>query len=130
MFTTADSAGKFPAYRQISLIPSNSEWGWYTLWFPAAMFLAMLGINQHYLKLLVKIFVGVAVLQALLALVQFGQGSDSPLRFGNPYYSGSGVGTYVSRNHLAALLYMALPLVLALLANSIGSRTRESRRGT
>lgn len=125
----AHGAEAEPGYRQVSLIPFKTEWGWYALFFPVAVFLTATALSQQHLMRLLKIVVGIAVAQALLALVQFSQGPDSALRFGNDYYPESGIGTYVSRNHLVGLLYMALPLTLALLGNCLRSLARGDEQG-
>lgn len=107
-------------FRQVSLTPFLTEFGWYTAFFPMTIFLITVGMSRQKLKFLVYVFLAMAVFQALLGLLQYGQGPDSVLRFGNPFYSHSAVGTYANRNHLAGLLCLALPLSLALLVNSLG----------
>ena len=124
----SDGNGGVPTRRAASLLPFQTEWGWYALLYPVVLFLTTTGLSEAHLKALLKVFVSIAVLQALLALVQFAQGPDSALRFGNLYYRQSGVGTYVNRNHLAALLYTALPVTLAFLVNCLGSTGGAGRR--
>lgn len=108
-----DLSASLPA-RALSLRPFDSEAGWYALLVPVAVFLITVGLPDRRLSLLVKIFLGMALFQALLGLLQFIQGPESALRLGNPYYLESAVGSYVNRNHLAGLLVMALPLAIAL----------------
>ena len=116
--------------RQISILPFQSESGWYALFYPLSIFLITLRLSERKLNILIKLFIAMAVFQAVLGLIQFGMDADSPLRFGNPYYTHSAVGTYVNRNHLAALLYMALPLSLAVLTLSLRPNSRRGRKAT
>lgn len=125
--------GSTPAWRQIAILPFRSEAGWYSLYFPLAVFLLAAGMSQTNLRRLVTLVVAMAVFQAVLGLIQFGQGPHSPLRFGNPFYTESAVGTYVSRNHMVALLYVALPLALVQMLNAVspllGASGSEGAKG-
>lgn len=51
-----------------------------------------------------------AVTEAVLAMLQVAFGSDSWLRFDNPYKTVVAVGSYANRNHLAGFFEMFLPL--------------------
>ncbi|QQS55433.1 MAG: O-antigen ligase family protein [Candidatus Competibacteraceae bacterium] len=107
-------------WRAISLVPSSTEVAWLALLPPLAVFVAASGLSGRRLLALVQLFLGIAVGQALLGLIQYGDGVDSVFRFGNTLMGGSASGTYVNRNHLAGLLEMALPVALALLAATVG----------
>lgn len=106
-------------WRQPSLLPFRTEVGWYSSLFPLAVFLLTVGMPRRKLRLMIGIVVAMAVFQAVLGLIQFGQGPDSVFRLGNLYYPESAVGTYASRNHMVGLLYMALPLALVQMLNAI-----------
>ena len=123
VFSTAFDRAVPEGPRAVSLNPFDSERGWYALLYPLAIFLVTLGLSETRIRLLVSIFLGVAVFQALLGFVQFVQGPESVFRLGNPYYLESGVGTYVNRANLAALLYLALPMSIALLSTRDSIRT-------
>ena len=112
----AQDGGALSGMRAISLQPFESEQGWYALLFPVSVFLVMLGLAEARVRMLIAVFLGMAVFQAMLGLIQFIQGTESLLRLGNPYYLESAVGTYVNRANLAGLLYLALPISIALLA--------------
>jgi O-antigen ligase len=99
---------------------------------PLAVLLVTVGMQEETLKRLIYVFLGIAAFQGVLALTQFGGGLDTTFRL-IPDHTGSGsaVGTYVNRNHLAGLLEMALPITLGLVAAGIGrggSSTRYAGR--
>jgi hypothetical protein len=125
MQTGADSA--LSGWRAASLIPTATESAWLALLPPLLVFLLAVGLPTRQLQRLVLLFLGLAVFQAILGLMQYGDGPDSLLRLGNLHMGGSASGTYVNRNHLAGLLEMALPLGLAMLAATIGPRRHGSR---
>ncbi len=120
----ADSA--LSGWRAASLIPTATENAWLALLPPLLVFLVAVGLPTRQLQGLVILFLGLAVFQAILGLMQYGNGSDSLFRLGNPHMGGSASGTYVNRNHLAGLLEMALPVGLAMLAATVGPRRRSS----
>ncbi len=111
-------------WRAISLIPSATEAAWLALLLPLAVFSAAMRLDRERLLVLVLVFLGIATVQALLGLIQFGSAA----------VTGSALGTYTNRNHLAGLLEMALPMALALLAATVGhtrpphAATRHGRR--
>ena len=104
-------------FRVASLLRNVTEAAWLTLLVPIAVFLATLATDQQRLKYLVNLFIGLALLQAIIGLAQFGTGSLSVLwpEPGARFASVSANGTYANSNHLAGLLEMALPVVLGLL---------------
>ncbi|MFO1422317.1 MAG: O-antigen ligase family protein [Candidatus Competibacteraceae bacterium] len=116
----ADAGGAGFGWRAVSLIPATTEFTWLALLPPLAVFLTAIHLtNQHVLRL-VLVFLGIATVQALLGLIQYGDGPNSMFRFGNTLMGDSASGTYINRNHLAGLLEMALPVGLALLAATVG----------
>jgi len=110
--------------RPLSLVPRATEASWLAQLPPLAVFLVAVSLNESALRKIVYLFIGIAVVQAILALVQFGGGAHTAFRL-NLSDIGTAVGTYVNRNHLAGMLAMALPVALGLLASRIG-RSRES----
>ncbi|MCB1823058.1 MAG: O-antigen ligase family protein [Candidatus Competibacteraceae bacterium] len=107
-------------WRAISLVSSSTEATWLALLPPLATFVVASFLSGRRLLVLAQVFLGIAVGQALLGLIQYGDGADSAFRFGSTLMKGSASGTYVNRNHLAGLLEMALPVALALLAATVG----------
>ena len=104
-------------WRAISLVPSTTEAAWLTLLPPLAVFLVAVRLDRERLMVLLVVFLGLAAAQALIGLIQYGQGLPDAL------------GTYPNRNHLAGLLEMALPVGLALLAATVGhGRPTQARK--
>lgn len=122
--------GAAPEWRALSLTPFVTEAAWLALLPPLAVLVVAIGLNSQRLLTLLLVFLAVAVAQALLGLIQYGDGPDSLFRFGNTLMGASATGTYINRNHLAGLLEMALPVALALLAATVGHGVRRhiSRR--
>ena len=103
--------------RATSLVPSMTEYSWLAILPPVMVFLFTLCLPKEQIKTAVMVFLGMAVFQAILSLMQYGTGPQSILRFAD---SPSGLGTYSNRDHFAGFLEMALPLSLAMLTSSIG----------
>ncbi len=115
-------------WQTLSLVPYATESAWLTMLLPLSVFLLVVMLDERSLMRLVYLFIGMAVFQALLGLIQFGDGSESFFRFNTEFHKDSAVGTYANRNHFAALLYMALPLALGVLASQVGNRSQDTRR--
>jgi O-antigen ligase len=106
-------------WQGISITPHATEAALLSLLPPIAVFLFALGVRSSDVKRLMGIFFAVVLVQAVLALMQFGAGPDSPLCLGLERGCGDGSGTYENRNHFAGLMEMALPISLALLASTV-----------
>jgi hypothetical protein len=92
---------------------------------PTAIFLGMLlqGYRERrYLSLLV---IGFGLVSVFLGLLQVKQGQESPLRFYAITNPEDSVGFFANRNHLAALLYCTIPLVVAW---TLGKTIVESKK--
>jgi O-antigen ligase len=113
-------SGPLLGTRLPSLVPFETESGVLALLPPIAVFLAASALPAERLQIAVMVFLGIATAQAVLGLIQFGDGPGSLFYLGNPHMGGSATGTYVNRNHLAGLLEMALPVGLALLTATVG----------
>jgi len=120
----ADAAAEQP----LSLLPRATELAWLALLPPVAVFLATAALPDETLKGLVRVFIVMALFQALVSLAQYGTGSVAVLWYVEGLHDRSGVGTYANRDHLAGLLEMALPLVLALFAASIHPQASSRSR--
>jgi O-antigen ligase len=110
----------------LSLLPMATEYALLALLPPLAVFLATVSLRETALKKIVYLFIAMATAQAIYALVQFGGGATTTFRTSLADI-GTGVGTYVNRNHLAGLLAMALPVSLGLLASRIGQAGEHAR---
>lgn len=125
---TAFGDARMPSVAALSLIPDATETAWLTLAIPIAVYVATRSLPPARVMTPIYVLLAVAAGEAILGLMQFGDGPDSPLYLGMEYaHFGSAVGTYTNRNHLAGLIAMVLPVVLALLFYSAG-QGREPRR--
>ncbi len=126
-FAAAGGAGSWNA---ISVIPSATEYGWLAL-LPALA--CLFGANRlaparaAQLLLVMAILAGV---EGLLGLLQVGPSGGGILYLGNEepgqYVA---IGTFVNRNHFAAMLAMSLPVIVGLLVFSMRpGRHRRKRR--
>jgi len=112
-------------FRAISIYPLKTELAWLALLPPIAMFIATLRLSSKHIQTLVLVLIGIAFCEAVLGLIQYGEGVTSSFRFNNPYAGNGAEGTYANRNHLAGLLEMVLPISLGLLALSVGQTRTE-----
>ncbi len=120
--------------RPITLHAVATEYAWLVLLPCVAIFLAVQTLDRSQIRRLIAIFLAVAVCEALLGIVQVGAGPESIVHLGNRYGGGSATGTYVNKNHFAALMAMALPMLLARWALEVlpvirrGEKLREHPR--
>ncbi len=118
-----------PGASPLSLVAYLTQASWLMLLVPVAVFLATRQLGETRQLALVKVLFIIIAFQALLALVQYGAAQGGLLLFGfDPSESGA-AGTYRNRNHLAGLLEMSLPLVLAMLLFSLGREATDRKRG-
>ena len=126
----SSAVGITPGYRNLSLIPYLTESALLALLVPVAVFLATVSTSEAQLKQLVNLFIGLAVIQAIIGLAQFGTGSMTVL----PGLEGEAIsaahGTYPNSDHLAGLLEMALPVALGLLIANIQIGKASPARST
>ena len=128
-------AGVREGWRPLSMNALATEYAWLALLPCVAIFLLVLSLSRREVRKLALVFVVVAIAEAVLGILQVGAGKDSLLRLGNPFGGGFATGTYVNKNHFAALLAMALPVALAFWAvetlppvDEHGERLREHPR--
>jgi len=119
------ATGADRARHAISLVPSATEYGWLALLPPLAALLAVRALAPAQVVTLLAAMTVLAGLQGLFGLLQVASGTDSILYLGNTGTYGTATGTFVNRNHLAAMLAMMLPVVVGLLAWQV----RRGRRG-
>ena len=130
-----ESIGALDGWRAISINANATQYAGLALIPPLAVFLAVRELSRRQLRKLVVVFVAMALAQALLGILQVGVGRDSILALGNPWAGGAATGTYVNKNHFAALMAMALPVLVAFWAaetlpqlDAQGERLREHPR--
>ncbi len=107
--------GQAKNWRAGSVIRVVTEQAWLALLPPLAMLYAVVTLPARRVSLLIRLLLAMAVIQAVLAMLQFGSHVWSELYFfSRPASPGIGVGTYANRNHLAGFLEMALPVSIGL----------------
>lgn len=110
-----------PAWRAISVIPAATERGWLALLPPLASLLAVVSLSRAQAVRLVLLLAIVAGGEALLGLLQVAPGGGGVLFLGNDEPGqNAAIGTFVNRNHLAALLAMLLPAIVGLVVAGAG----------
>lgn len=126
----SSAAGGSPGYRSLSLIPYLTESALLAVLVPVAVFLATVSTSEAQLRQLINLFIGLAVIQAIIGLAQFGTGSMTVL----PGLEGEAIsaahGTYPNSDHLAGFLEMALPVALGLLIANIQIGKASPARST
>lgn len=112
----------------LSLIPYESTLALLALLPPLALFYAGISLTQTQLRNLVYCLLLIAGVQAVIGLVQYATGNPA-FYFGiSPSGGRSAQGTYVNRDHFAALLEMTLPIAIGLMLYSIGRVSYDRRR--
>jgi O-antigen ligase len=111
-----EAANAASGWRAITLHAEATQYSWLVLLPCAAIFLAVRRLDRPRLRRLAIVFVGVASVEAVLGVLQVGSAATSPINFGNPWAGAGAAGTYINKNHFAALIAMALPMLLALWA--------------
>jgi O-antigen ligase len=97
----------------ISLDPSATWFGLLSLLPAAAIFLAILSLEQRSRRILIVLmFIGVLA-SVLLEMLQTVGGINSPLRFYEITNLNRAVGFFANSNHNAAFLYSAIPFATA-----------------
>jgi O-antigen ligase len=78
-----------------------------------AVFLAMLSLEQRSRRILIVLIFVVVFASVILDVLQIIGGDDSPLRFYEFSTGGRGDGFFANADHSAALLYSAIPFIVA-----------------
>lgn len=110
----------------ISLAPSATVDALLSLVPPAAVFLAIISLDERARRRVSLIVIAVTLAGTLIGAAQVASGQDSSLRFYEVTNTDSAVGFFANRNHYAALLAITLPLTAYWLAYS-ESRSRGQR---
>ncbi|HDK38137.1 MAG TPA: O-antigen ligase domain-containing protein, partial [Thiolapillus brandeum] len=128
MILQQGAADASSTWRSISIVGQITEHALWALVPPLVVFVATINQSRRNIQRLVYVVIGIAVFQSVLGLMQFGEGANSPLYFGNEYGNGSATGTYLNRDHLAGFLEMIFPIVFALFAATVGHHFDGSKR--
>lgn len=105
----AGLGGQTPEQLPLSLNPSATSAALWSSLPVSAAFVAALMLGRRQTDRLLAVVVGAAALQTLIAVLQIGGGKTSFFYFGSSY-TGSVIGTFNNRNHLADFLGMCVPL--------------------
>lgn len=108
----------------LSLIPDESLIAFLSLIPPLALFLAAGSLSAERAKQLVIVFLGIAALEATIGLIQY-TSNNPTFFFGIPPNGQSAQGTYLNRDHFAALMEMALPISIGLTLYTLGNHQRH-----
>jgi O-antigen ligase len=114
-----EAAGVADGWHAISVNPRATQYAALAMIPCAAIFFLVRALDRRQLRRLVFVFAAVAACEALLGILQLGAAPRSLLYLGNPHGGGAATGTYVNRNHFAALMAMALPVLMAMWAVEI-----------
>jgi O-antigen ligase len=118
-------------WKATTIVPHATAAAGLALLLPIAVFVGVRTLDPPALLTLVKLLLLVAVLQAILGLVQYGTAQSGHVMFAvEGATANSGTGTYANRNHLAGLIEMMLPVALALLFFSLGRSNPSMRRAS
>jgi O-antigen ligase len=119
-------AGVPAGWMPISVVPNATASSVLSLLPPLAVFCCAVLLDARERRLLIVLFVALAVASAFLGLLQISQGPSSALRFFAVTNPTEAVGFFANRNHFAALLYAALPFA-AVFALDAGAMVRPGR---
>ena len=111
--------GTSVGWRQISIVPRETEKALWLLLPPIMTYVAVSGLNRDAVKRLIMVVIILAVFQSVLGLIQYGAGVVS---FNVLDRSAANVatGTYLNRDHLAGFLEMTFPVILSLAVALMG----------
>lgn len=103
-------------WRAITVHAHATEFSWLAMLPGVAILLLVQQLAARQVRALLLVFCAAALFQAVVGIVQSGAAPASWIHFGNPPTGGTTTGTFVNRNHLAGLLAMALPILVAVWA--------------
>ncbi|MCK5727472.1 MAG: O-antigen ligase family protein [Thiotrichaceae bacterium] len=117
-----------PEYYSLSLIPYQTEYSFYALFPPLALFMVMASFKQNMQHWMLYVFVAIAGGEACLAVIQFGSQNEY-FFFGIPRLKDSmALGTYPNPDHFSLLMAIAIPFVMVLLFKQLGGKKKRSKR--
>jgi O-antigen ligase len=111
-----ETAGEATGWRPMTIHPVATQYSWLVMIPCIAIFIAIRQLDRAAVRRLAMVFAAVACMEAILGVMQAGSTPGSAIHLGNPYGGGAATGTYINKNHFAALMAMALPMLLALWA--------------
>jgi O-antigen ligase/tetratricopeptide (TPR) repeat protein len=124
----AAAAGLAEAWHPISLAPDLTLNSLLALLPCLVVLVGFAGIREDQRRTLLPVLVGFVAADALLSVAQFAGGPDSPAYLYDITNSEAPVGFFSNRNHNAALLAMALPMLAVWIATPSPSRQYQRAR--
>lgn len=113
----------------ISVVPSATEYGWLALLPPLAVLLGAIRLSPPHAARLLLLLVVFAGAESLLGMLQIGPSGGGALYLGNEEPGQrAAIGTFVNRNHFAAMLAMTLPVIVGLLVHGMRPGRRPATR--
>lgn len=117
-------------WHTLSLVPNETEVALWALLPPLVVFAATVNQPRRNIFKLMYLVFGMAVFQSVLSLMQYGGGAGSLLYIANEFGIKVAAGTYLNKDHLAGFLQMVFPVILALLAATVGQHRFDARPGS
>ncbi len=110
----------------LSILPRETLLGWLKILVPVAVYLLTRALPLPRVKLVLALVFTMAAAQALLGLLQYGTGPDSPFMMGMDEAGGLAKGSWRGRNSYANFLDMALMVSLALFFATLGRHRQRA----
>ena len=101
-------------WRPWSLAPGRTLNAFFSLSVPFCAFVLAIGLGRHWIGLILRLFVVMASVSALLGIAQVMAGPDSILYFYDVTNSDASVGLFSNANHHGLFLACAVPCIFAL----------------
>ncbi len=120
------AAGMAAPWLPVSLSPDGTVNAALALLPGAAAFFAALTLDKHARRAVVPWVLAAAAASMVLGVAQLAGGQESDLRFYEITNASAAVGFFANRNHQAALLLAAMPLIVAWMRHA--NRRGNSRR--
>jgi len=104
----------------LSIIPYNSVLALLALLPPIALFFAGISLPEVHIRYIIYLLLAIAGIEGAIGLIQYAS-NNLVFYFGlTPSGGRSAQGTYVNRDHFAALLELTLPIAIGLMLFSVG----------
>lgn len=124
-----EAVGGIEPWRPISLVPYRGWNALYSMLIPAAAMVLAVQIRREDHRRIAYFFIGAAVLSALWGMVQSISGFAPGFYFYRITSTTSPTGLFANRNHMAALLICAVPLLVLFASRAKGPRRRTNQVG-
>jgi O-antigen ligase len=114
------------AFTSLTILPRETFLGWLVLSMPLAVFMLVRRLPPAQVRMALAVVFAMAAAQAMLGLLQYGTGPDSPFMVGMDQSGGLSKGTWRGRNSYANFLDMVLMTSLAMFFATLGRHRRAS----